>query len=103
MTTETTTAIETITIDNVVYNVPDLTEQQQQLINIFKQWKDSEQVLKAELDSLKNTYLDSARRTQMELMKTQAALRQLGNEISLSVKSVLAVERSGSTEETLPQ
>ena len=87
MTTETPVVpAETITIDEVVYNVSDLSTQQQTLINIFKQWKDSEVTLQNQLEADKTIYIDSTRRTQLELMKTQAALRQLGNEISVSVK-----------------
>lgn len=87
MTEETKDApVETITIDNVVYNLTDLTEQEQTLIGIFKQWKNAEGALQNELESDKKVYIDAAREKQLELMKTQAALRQLSNEISLSVK-----------------
>ena len=82
-----TTEIETITIDGVVYKLTDLAIDQQQLVSIYKQWKTMEATEIADLDDTKKQYVERLNALQLNLMKTQAALRQLGNEISVNIKN----------------
>ncbi len=69
---DTVAAVEdTVTIDNVEYKISDLTENEQRLIEVYKTWKDEELV------------------AQREVMKLQAAQREIAREIVLDVRRTL--------------
>lgn len=82
-----TIEIETITIDGVVYKLTDLSTDQQQLVAIYKQWKATESTELSDLEDTKKQYVERLNALQLNLMKTQAALRQLGSEISVNIKN----------------
>ena len=65
------TVEDTVTIDNVEYKTSDLTENQQRLIDVYKSWKDEELVV------------------QKDVMKLQAAQREMAREIVLDVRRTL--------------
>ncbi len=74
------TVEDTVTIDNVEYKVSDLTENQQRLIEVYKSWKDEELV------------------AQKEVMKLQAAQREMAREIVLDVRRTLEAKAAAAEE-----
>ncbi|KKL96423.1 hypothetical protein LCGC14_1844620 [marine sediment metagenome] len=78
---DTVAAVEdTVTIDNVEYKISDLTENEQRLIEVYKTWKDEELV------------------AQREVMKLQAAQREIAREIVLDVRRTLEATAAAAEE-----
>lgn len=74
------TVEDTVTIDNVEYKISDLTENQQRLIDVYKTWKDEELV------------------AQRDVMKLQAAQREIAREIVLDVRRTLEATAAAAEE-----
>lgn len=70
-TTPATNQEDSVTIDNIEYKISDLTESQQRLIGIYKQWKEDEMA------------------AQLEVMKLQAAQKEIAREVVIDVRRTL--------------